>query len=642
MANNYVVTDADLAPISSNAADYAITDADLASASTQSSIPASNLSPNSFVMPNVDYKGQLSSLGAFGAAIPKGLGELGMGTADIGKRLYNDFMLQPKNYQPVNDPFKYSPSSALGQLEAQHPTASGAGQLLGENIPLLVGNPSSLEGLAGGSAATNAALNPQSPLPAGIIGGLTGAVGGAVGKGLNYIGNAAGKALQNPVAEAAQRLGLQNLPLGEMTQNPSLKNFSQNQLTRLPFSGAANNYADVGSQLDEKVSGALDSFKPTTPVGQIPGNIQDTLQAAYNSAQNMKRSLYNAIGSRADEIGTGVIPNNYLNGLDDPTTGTHIPGVNDLLNQSADVLSRSPELKLSNGTQDFLQKISDASAAPKPFSEASLVMGKLNNFASQLGAQGNSYEAGLIRNLRPLLQNDMEQAAYNSGDPSLINEWQKAQQHYANEIAPFDDPNIEKYLQSGSKADNPDLLIPSFLKTGTNNQPTLLNNLLSKMPDSQKNDIGYYFLTRSLPRDDLGHPIINTNTVTKFNDSLQNYDPQIRNALIPPQIQQTLKDVSTVKKQIPDLLLNPPTGKQGADLNALGGLAALGGGPLLAGHPLLGAGLLGGTLAGGRAANSLLTSPGVRNALARGLPGNRIAQLLAASANPALNSLTRQ
>lgn len=617
MADNYIVTDDDLTPSqpatrASSPGNYIVTDDDLmpALSAASTSQPSSALTS----MPSV----------ALAPALFKGVGQLGVNankelTQGVNK-LFGTSLISP------SDPFNYSNDSKLGQLEAQNPTTTAFGNFLGRMAPQLLTNPTTFGGSLASGAAFGALNDLNHPVLGSLIGGGFGAAAGGTGAGANYLANAIKSGLNSEVNQAADRLGLQGLPLGEATRSPLLKDLSQNRLPGIPGSGAANNYANLGSQLDQKAQDAISSIRPNTPVSQIPKNIQKAFRDTAQHESDVKDAMYQNHADYMRSIGANANVNDALSVADNlqATNPDAYNKINPIMSQL-----RGP-IDAGTGFRDGAD-----------FGDASLAAGQLNQLTRKYAQSPDPFvraNAEDVTSVRDTLVKGMNDSTNATNDPNAKGLWQKAQNNYRDNYSQFLDPDVARYLARGSKANNPDLLISNFLKTGKNNQPTLLNKLLSKVPDNQKNDIGYYFLTNSLPRNEAGSPILNTTTVTKFNNSLQNYDPQIRNQLIPANVQQTLKDVHTVRDQIPDLLLNPPTGQKlnnAATWATIGGPAA---GLAWMGHPGLAAGYVGSMLAGGRLAHMALTSPKLKNLLGGNLNFIPKTSLLSAIGNTGVNS----
>lgn len=649
---------------------------------------------------------------AFLAGIPKGFGELGAnankeitsllnslpsgtssnllsslsgGLSDIGSNILNKKV--PDNFISPPNPFEYSNnqdflSRYLNKLEQSSPGSSNAGQFLGNMLALgpMSSTVSTIPGAIGTGAAQGALTNPNNPLVGASVGSVLGGIGGGVQKGLNWTGNTINDALNNSVNEAFQRLGIENAGLGERMQSPNLASFSQNVLPKTPFSGMAQNYQNINDQLNKSVSDAMNSIKPSVPIGQIPQDIQGYIKQTYKDVVNAKNEDFKNLDKNASDAGISVSQDEKLN------------TINNYLKNNQQRLFNAPQLALQPSVVKALQTYKDAAGGgfntgkdvvdymnalmpdedfentkdvishlndnydanlkntkdllgyanktrPNTFGDASLSAGIFNDNAYNAFKNDDPTSGKVWLDLKNATLRDMDNSGINN--PEIKDEYNNIIGAYKDQYVPFLDPQIRKYLQPGSLADNPDLLISTFLKTGQNNQPTLLNKLMSKIPEDKKQDVGYYFLNKSLPRDDLGNPIMNRNTLVNLNKSLQNYDPQVRNQLIPQHVQQVLNDVETAQSSIINPMANPPTGQRIADLLGIGSLASLGFAaykdPEHRNDYLAG---IGAVAPGGRLAKIALTSPAIRNALQNvgNSAASKFSPLVASIVNNLMNS----
>lgn len=668
MAKAYSVSDDDVAlPIKDKS--YSVNDDDVSLDEPSSISTQSKLTPESLGLPDVDYKGQLESLGAYAAAIPKRIGEMGNNFATYTDKLINRPLKAAGSSFKLSipeDPFNYPKGSFLENLEKNNPTSTELGNLTADVGSLFALNPTTLGEMIGTSAAQNALTNPENPVKALATGAGSGLFGGLVGKAVGSTGNYLDKALKNPINEAAQRLGV-TIPLGEATQNPLLKDFSQNRLTGIPFSGAAKGYANTGSNITDLLNQHLKTLRGDVAPEDIPTNIRNALIDSHQTAVEQKNDLYSEIDRRATQSGAQpeiapyknaldsiikeqsqllfknpelAIPSKYIKQLQSFRTALggnfkEPSDIVDYMNALTDEGFEKPKdviEYLNNNYDTTLKNTKDLMSyanqlRPRSFKNASLTAGALNKLAYEV-SQTDANTASKIYKARDGLLTGMEQGAEASSDPGVMDAFNGAQSFYKNQYAPYEDPEIQKYLD---KKSDPDLITQSFVKTGEYARPTLLNRIMSKLNPTEQNQVAYNYLAKKVGS--------NGSKLESAISAYNKLNPQMRSVLFPDEINKDLDAISKVHGEIPDLLLNPPTG---ARLNNLGTLAAIASPAtylLGSGHPGLAAASVAGILGGGKAANYLLNSPGFRKAVSS-MRGNRTAQALSAALNPTANIFT--
>lgn len=508
----------------------------------------------------------------------------------------------------------------------KNPASFAVGNFLGPSIPLIAASgPLGLADASTGvlpmigrnmlaNGAYSQMLDPTNPI-SGLLGSILGGAFSAIPAAQSVGAKRLTQGLEGRVNQAAKRLGV-NLPLGDAAQNASAKFFGQNVVAPIPGSGMNQVYQGLGDQLTGKLGDVLTNLKGSANPEDINPTIVKTLKDNYADAQEAKRTLYNDVNSRADQIGVTVRPDQYNS------------WAKNLLNEENQRSQSTPELSLSEDVKSLLEKASKS--GPKSFKDSSLLIARLNEIGNQQYLNGNKYISGQISEGRNLLGKDMEQSAYNAGDPDLKNQWDLAQKNYENNIAPYDEPSVAQYLK---RKTNPDLVVQKFVKTGQYAQPTLLNHLLSKLPPEQQSQVGYSFLTKNMDFNPAQNGFVpDLHSLNEY-DSLHDV---VKNKLFNPQAKQTLEDLSLLKRQVPNVMNNPDTGKK---LVTPAIYALLGGMGASALHGNL-ASLLGipATIGGAALSTKALMSPWVRNVLTKS-PKNAYKFLIPAATQGATTSV---
>lgn len=553
---------------------------------------------------------------------------LGAGAINqIGKLLYNLSPTYPNDPSTPTNPADVmqntnNPLTDFGKsLKQSNPIAYGAGSFIGQALPLVAGGPelgltdlaapyaTSLARNAAAATANNFAFNPSDP-----VGNITGGVvGGALGASIPYGINAAAKyiksAIDPEIQQASDYLGA-NLGMGELTQDPNLMKFSQNVLTKIPFSGAAQKYGDIANNLQGHIEDVLGNMSQGKSLDDIPKLLQSKLQDTYNDVSDQKDALYNKFGdySRKNDISGNV---------------------DDFLSQAENIKNNNPEMyKQIQPIVDSIKQPINAATGMRlgaDMGDLSLAAGKLNQVTRNyykspdpfVRSQGNDVDS-----LRDTLIQNMSDSAQKSGDPQAINLFNDAQSNYGQNYAPFLDKDVSQFLSQGKNADNPDAIVQKFLQPGQYGKPTMLNKFLSKLPDDQQKQVGYYFLSRNLARDPAGNPIADINKVTNNYGQLANLPQASKDALFSPSNQATLSAVSKVRSTLPNLTANPVTGARAADLAPAIGAGILAKDAATSEKPIRNLALLAGLMGAGRLGKIAMFSPLARSILTSGF-GNK-------------------
>jgi len=292
--------------------------------------------------------------------------------------------------------------------------------------------------------------------------------------------------------------------------------------------------------LNNTYNAVLSDLKGTAKPEDIPKILNSSVRNLLKEKQADKYNMFNEVDNRANEIGANPEPTKYRkalkeildtnksklfsepeNQLPSPliskirafynATGAGFQKPEEVVNylnavgdhdfenprEAIEHLNENYDANLSNN-RDLLKYANQL--RPKSFKGASLAAYNLRDMADSIGGNDilgkNKYAQSLLHKARGALLEDMEDSANNAGDPELFQKYNQAKEFYKNEIKPFDDPSIKKYLREDA---DPDLIIRDFLKPGQYEQVTRLKKLTDKLPDDQKKLLAYYHLTKDLP-----------------------------------------------------------------------------------------------------------------------------------------------
>lgn len=436
--------------------------------------------------------------------------------------------------------------------------------LLNSSIPGAIGKN------AIASAGYGALMNPDSRGQSAAIEGALGGAGGAVGSALSKL--APSNLLKTNISpeKLAENLDVArgtNTGLGDVIGSPFLKRQYENVLPKILGSGAENTLQGTAAQVTNRGNDLLNQMlggNSPTGVGQA---LQDALKAAQKEAQQMKTTVYNSSNKLADQMGVKIGRENFAKQALDTITD----------------IKKSPN-ELAPELQQNLIKSLKRYSNPENNNNLKLTnifRGKLGDKASAAYREGNSYEGRLYDNLKNALSDDIEKAIPKDAANPLRQKYDAAQQFYREKIVPFEDPAITKFTREGG---DPDLLLSSFVKTGTQDRGNLLSKLSENLPEHLKGLLPYGFFSKAIENGEL-NPL-------KLRTLYKSLGPTQKEALFSqPELAKSMSDYSKLVGMNTEPLtqmFNAKTGQRNLDtlpwlvtssLGAgfLGGLPALGG-----------------------------------------------------------------
>lgn len=200
-------------------------------------------------------------------------------------------------------------------------------------------------------------------------------------------------------------------------------------------------------------------------------------------------------------------------------------------------------------------------------------------------------------------------------NPQVRQAYKDAQKHYADKIAPFEDPDIAKFTRQGG---DPDTLVNYFVRVGKNDRSHLLEKLVDKITPEQRNILAHEYLKDAfVAKPGATEAKLVPQQMLKLYNKLGD---RTREKLFPKEFRDSMKRYSVrVGKNTTALsaMQNPKTGRQLLDYMAITPIAGSLYG-LAHGEPALAIS----TAAGGGLANlgnKALNSEWLRNAYLKGL-----------------------
>jgi hypothetical protein len=344
---------------------------------------------------------------------------------------------------------------------------------LGSSVPYAMAGGESILGQMLSGSVQGAAETPKGGND--VMGALIGAdapggvaLAGNLAKAIKPSSLLRGKLSDQQLAQNLAQAQGTKTALGDVINNTALK--GANDLNQhIWFSGAPDSSEVVANQVKQKANDFMSNVLGDNSDEDIGAQLRDAVKQTKSKIKKQKDANYDLLNEAADSSGAQVGRQSFSN------TATNI--LNDV--------KQSPELEreFPSDIKGALQLYSDPERE-ESFKTTDLVRSRLGKKADEYFRKGESYEGGIYSQLKNSLENDVNSAIDESGNPELKTLRDNAHNFYRENYAPFKDPDVMKFLE---KKGDPDLLVNAFVKTGrTNDRGRLLSKLMDKLPDDKK------------------------------------------------------------------------------------------------------------------------------------------------------------
>lgn len=489
-----------------------------------------------------------------------------------------------RNEKAFNKRFEDKPGyQALALASEVAPTFLGGGAVNAARAPAWLmnavkGAPSAVKGLAqvGGIAGKNAGLAAAyAPIgydpsfeKTGLQGGLTkaaeaaplGAALGVAGAGLGSavplakkgLSSLIGDSTQPELAKTIEALRGTKTGLGDVVNSPALKKFQENVLARVPFSGVEHTQLKTAKQLTGEGEQLISSLNPEGFSGSVGDVIQKSLKQIESGLNKEKRQLYSASDKLAEDSGVKVNGSNYGDSAKEILAEIKGRSFGDISSPAKTEIK-----KLTTNIANSKEGIKSGSVK-----DANLQLSDLREAKNNAYMNGEKYAAGAYGRLHDALRKDLDTSIELSGNSKLKEEYAKAQKHYAEKIAPFEDSDIVKFARKGA---DPDTLVSHFIKTGPNDRSHLLGKLVDKLPEDQKRLMAHEYMRNAYKEGTNGLEFQPQKALQLYNK----LGPKTREKLFPADFRAQMKKYSLrVGKNTSALtaMQNPQTGARLGDM----------------------------------------------------------------------------
>lgn len=429
-----------------------------------------------------------------------------------------------------------------------------------------------------GNAILGGAYAPDNQLTGMALGGAAPLIGKGIEKTYNALkpsklfrGNLSPQELQNNLRITKDT----ETGLGDVIGSPWLKRMNENVLTKIPFSGVtesmqrnAGNVINKGHELLEKLSGDgnienLDQF------------LNDALKDSYKSHNLEKNAHYNDVNKLADEEkltldlpGFAKKARDHKNAIQETNIIKHDPEMQSLLKKLG--LYENP-LK----TETTIGKIVDKHGNPlsnetktiaPSLKEANLLKSKLYGLSKSHGSSPDPFDrhlAGVFGDLHGALRKDIRDSIEKSGHEGLAKQYNIAEENYAKNYSPFLDKQIHKFINGNA---DPETLVSSFVKTGkSTDRANLINKLNQKLPEKDRNLLGYTYLQRAMDENNVLNPMKLKTLLSKNALGNRQFEALFPDPVLRNELRDYVKLVDMNQKGL-KVMWNPETGQMNMDV----------------------------------------------------------------------------
>jgi hypothetical protein len=523
----------------------------------------------------------------------------------------------------------------------------------------------------------------QNPLVGAAEGGLGSLAGSAIGKGIEKGINALrpSQILRGELSpeELAKNLELTKgteTNLGEIIESPSLKRLYENVLPHVLGSGSEKTMQRNTSNILKKGDELLTKISGKTQPEDYGIKIQEALKQSAKDIEKVKNEKFSKVNDFAKEAKVTTDRSNLRNAAkeilhqieSDPdlskfTNPSDIKLIKDIAFnglKEANLSSKGKKTYEGNSNisgkkiKEELDPITGEPIKPIEFNEKSsvnlpktmhpgefspitgkrienknnyslkntdILRGKIGEMAHEAFIKGEKPKGSIYQKLKQALEKDVDQAIKHSSSEQLKKAHKDAMQFYKNEYAPYEDPDIRKFIKQGG---DPDLIISHFIKGGKNDRATLLTKLskgLLQEPNGTKNLLAASYFSRAIDNDGKLNPL-------KLSTLYHNLGKNQRKALFGDTATanefKNYMDLVNKNKEGFNLMFNPKTGARNTTLLSHIGTLITGG--LTGSLPGFAGTLLASGLAG-KGATKLLTSPKYREKLVNAMIKNKQIEL---------------
>jgi hypothetical protein len=414
--------------------------------------------------------------------------------------------------------------------------------------------------------------------------------------------------------------------IGNVIQSPALQRMLENNLPKIPFSGAQDASANVAHDLNTQAKVILNDLSHGVPEKNISSEIGDSLHKVFKEQTAIKNKLYEEPEKKAEELGykifagsLGKTAKKYLDEIESKNILDLFPEERSLIKRAAN-LKEGLMPKSKVGLFTMLDREKENVLGLK---EANMLKGKLSSEAKQYFASGDptSRRKGqILSEFSKALKNDINTSldvfSKYGGHPEIKEKYMAAEKNYAQNFSKFLDKDIYKFLGGGK---SPEEIVSSFIKTGiSSDKSDQVRKLMNVLPEKTQDLVKYSYLSRALENGKVDPSKLKT--LFGKNKLGPNQMDALFNRPGESQKMYDFMELSKLNSSPLNRMLNPNTGQKATDSLTpfLGGSIATTIASLIGGPAGVAAGA-GTVLGGARGLTNLLTNEKMREKLVKAI-----------------------
>lgn len=376
----------------------------------------------------------------------------------------------------------------------------------------------------GAAAAAYGAGQNQDPLQAALLGYIGEKGVKAAGQIPNLVPSKALRGNLSPQELEANLRATQGTEtgLGDVLENPKLKQFVENQAGSFPYSGADEAMGRTAKEIQSRSNKAVDGLLQ----GQPPENVGETLVGGLQKASEEATTIKNQKWGKVNELAEKHDVTTTRDSLRDEARSalSQIQRDADLASfrdgEEINLLKKLAKLGEKTSQNTGIVSVITGQPITIPLEKKLFGLKDTEFLKSELGERAydafvnnDKPKAKLYGNLKKALESDINSAIDDSGVPELKKARDDALDYHKNEFVDFEDPDIMKFTRRNA---DPDTIVQYFLRTGRlTDRANLLKKIQSKLPQEHQGLLPYAYLSSAMKEGN-----INPNTLRTLYNKL--------------------------------------------------------------------------------------------------------------------------
>lgn len=372
--------------------------------------------------------------------------------------------------------------------------------------------------------------------------------------------------------------------LGDVTESPLTKEFYENFLAKLPFSGASKKLAETGRQITNTGQNLVDSYLPeNVSPNEVSDRLGEALIEAKKNSTQEKEAAYKIPENLADQENLklelpkfSALAKKHLDAINSSTMLQYEPEVKSLINRLTNYTNPTKKTLNTGNIVDTQGNpiINETETKYPRLKEANMLAGRLNELANKNKASLNSLDrqgGAVLGQLGSTLKNEIKSTIANNGSKALQDSFQNAEDFYRKNFSKFLDKDLFKFTEQKKPADD---LIATFLQNSRkSDKAAKLDKLMGRLDPNSQDLVRYGYFSRALEGPEEARSINPQKLSTLWKD----LGPNQKKVLVPEKSHReqfdNFSNLTSKNAEAFRLMFNPKTGARLAGALTLGNLA---------------------------------------------------------------------